>query len=337
MRTLLIGSIMAVFASMTHAGEKAVLTLGTATPGGGFALYGQALVGKIGAADPSLTIELRATKGSGENIPLLEAGHLDLALIEGTIAQEVLDAAASRPARLSVVAAMYPSAGMFVVRADSPYRKIADLRGRRVVFGASNSGLVVLARYILDGLGMDMQKDFDGVLLESAKDGPPMVLDGNAAALWGGGVGWPGFVAVAAGPKGARFIGLETQDLARIQAKHPFLKTLTVPAGSYAGLGSDIVTVGAWSMILARPGLSNDIVYRFVRALYSEDRPGQRPPQLRETTARNTMAALADMKMLHAGARRYLEEDDTLEVLGIVPAESAQQALLALRALQPSS
>jgi TRAP transporter TAXI family solute receptor len=315
MRTLMIGSIMAVFASMVHAGEMVTLTLGTATPGGGFAVYGQALAEKIKLADAALAIDLRATKGSGENIPLLEAGQLDLALIEGTIAQEVFDLAASKPAKLSVVAAMYPSAGMFVVRGDSPYRRISDLRGRRVVFGASNSGLVVLARYVLDGLGMDMQKDFDGVLLESAKDGPPMVLDGNAAALWGGGLGWPGFVAVAAGPKGARFIGLETQDLARIQAKHPFLKTLTVPAGSYAGLDRDIVTVGAWSMILARPGLSNDIVYRFVRALYSEDRPGGRPPQLRETTAKNTRAALTDMKMLHAGAHRYLAEDDTLEIL----------------------
>ena len=306
---------MAVFASMTHAGEMVTLTLGTATPGGGFAVYGQALAEKIKLADAALAIDLRATKGSGENIPLLQAGQLDLALIEGTIAQEVFDPAASKPAKLSVVAAMYPSAGMFVVRGDSPYRRISDLRGRRVVFGASNSGLVVLARYVLDGLGMDMQKDFDGVLLESAKDGPPMVLDGNAAALWGGGLGWPGFVAVASGAKGARFIGLETQDLARIQAKHPFLKTLTVPAGSYAGLDRDIVTVGAWSMILARPGLSNDIVHRFVRALYSEDRPGERPPQLRETTAKNTRAALVDMKMLHAGARRYLAEDDALEIL----------------------
>ncbi len=33
-----------------------------------------------------------------------------------------------------------------------------------------------------------------------------MVIDGRAAALWGGGLRWPGFVKVANNPGGARFI-----------------------------------------------------------------------------------------------------------------------------------
>ena len=188
-----------------YADDGATLVLGTATPGGGFAVYGQAVADAIREIDPALKIELRATKGSAENVPLLEAGRLDLALVEGTVAYEVLSGVGRAPARLPVVAAMYSSPGMFVVRADSPYRTIGDLAGRRVVFGASRSGLVVLARYVLDGLGLDMHKDFDAVLLESAKDGPPMILNGEADALWGGGLGWPGFEAVAAWPPGRAF------------------------------------------------------------------------------------------------------------------------------------
>src|ERR1700754_3410215 len=149
MRAALLGSIVALCASGAIA-ETTTLTLGTATPGGGFAVYGQAVAERIGVNDPSLRIELRPTRGSGENVPLLEAGKLDLALIEGTIAHDVVGDGRV-PARLPVVAAMYPSAGMFVVRADSPYRRVSDLKGRRVVFGASSSGLVVLARYVLDG------------------------------------------------------------------------------------------------------------------------------------------------------------------------------------------
>jgi len=305
MRAALLGSIVALCASSATA-ETTTLTLGTATPGGGFAVYGQAVADRIGVTDPSLRIELRATRGSGENVPLLEAGELDLALIEGTIAHDVVGDG-REPAKLPVVAAMYPSAGMFVVRADSPYRKVADLKGRRVVFGASSSGLVVLARYVLDGLDLDMQKNFDAVLLESAKDGPPQVLDGSAAALWGGGLGWPGFEAIAKSAEGGRFIGLEAADIGRIQARHPFLKKLTVPAGSYTGQDRDIVTVGAWSMILARPGLSDDVVQRFVRALYGADPSGKSSSQLRETTAENTRDAVPDVRVLHPGARRYLE------------------------------
>src|SRR5260370_3452907 len=58
------------------------LTLGTATPGGGFPVYGEAFVATVHEADPTLTIDARNTKGSAENIPLLEQGKLDLALVQ---------------------------------------------------------------------------------------------------------------------------------------------------------------------------------------------------------------------------------------------------------------
>ena len=50
---------------------------------------------------------------------------------------------------------------------------------------------MILARYVLDGLGLDRDRDFKAVFLERAGDGPAMVLDGRVAALWGGGLGWP--------------------------------------------------------------------------------------------------------------------------------------------------
>ena len=40
----------------------------------------------IRETDPYTEIELRATKGSVENVPLLKTGKLDLALVEGTVA-----------------------------------------------------------------------------------------------------------------------------------------------------------------------------------------------------------------------------------------------------------
>src|SRR5438093_6447147 len=123
---------------------------------------------------------------------------------------------------------------MFVVRAASPARAIADLRGKAVAFGARGSGLVILARYVLDGLGLDQQRDVQAIFLDQAGDGPKMVLDGRAAALWGGGIGWPGFDAVAKADAGARFIAPDADKIATIQAKHAFLKRLTVPAASDA-------------------------------------------------------------------------------------------------------
>src|SRR4029079_11309021 len=118
------------------------LSLGTATPGGGFPAFGDAFAHAIHEADPTITIEPRFTKGSAENIPWLEEEKLDLALVAGEPAYEALRGSGRAPARMKAIAAMYPTAGMFVVRADSPYRTIHDLKGKPVAWGARASGFV---------------------------------------------------------------------------------------------------------------------------------------------------------------------------------------------------
>jgi hypothetical protein len=204
---------------------------------------------------------------------------------------------------------MYSTAGMFVVRADSPARAIADLIGKPVAFGAAGSGLVILARYVLDGIGLDQQRDFQAIFLQAAGDGPTMVLDGRAAALWGGGIGWPGFATMAKSEGGARFIAPSAGEIARIQAKHAFLKTLTVPAGSYPGQTEPIVSVGSWSFVMAAPSLPDDVAYRIARALHrGEAALAARLPQAKETTAVNTVAAAPRVELIHRGVQRYLRE-----------------------------
>jgi TRAP-type uncharacterized transport system substrate-binding protein len=47
------------------------VVLGTATPGGGFPVYGDAVAATVNEVDPSLGVTTRHTKGSTENVPLL--------------------------------------------------------------------------------------------------------------------------------------------------------------------------------------------------------------------------------------------------------------------------
>jgi TRAP transporter TAXI family solute receptor len=296
-----------------QAGDKAIsrtaISFGTATPGGGFPLYGDAMAEVMNAADPQLAITTRNTKGSNENIPLLEKGELDIATVAGEPAYEALMGIGRPASPLKILTAMYSSPGMFVVRADSPYRTIRDLIGQPVVFGAKGSGLPILSRYILDGIGLKQDEDFKSIYLDRAGDGPAMVLDGRAAALWGAGIGWPGFAAVAASPGGARFIAPDAADIARIRAKHSFLKPLTVPAGSYPGQSEAINSVGSWSFVLTRAELPDEIAYRLARTLHGVELAFcKKLPQACETTAANTVAAAPKSELIHPGVMKYLKE-----------------------------
>ncbi len=283
------------------------IVLGTATPGGGFPLYGGALADTINETDPQLVVEPRNTKGSTENIPLLEAGELDIALCTGEPAYEAFEGIGRPKSDLKILAAMYSTAGMFIVRGDSPARTIDDLKGKPVAFGAKGSGLTILSRYVLEGLGLDQVKDFEPIFLDKAGDGPTMVTDGRAAALWGGGVGWPGFATLA--QAGGRFIAPTAEEAARIRAKHSFLKSTTLPANSYAGQTAAIQSVGSWSFVLARPTLSDDIAYALARAIDKGHAAlVKRLDQGVETTPANTAAAAPSAALIHPGVRKYLKE-----------------------------
>jgi TRAP transporter TAXI family solute receptor len=302
-RRLVLGA--ALFAPAVARAQPVKIRLGTATPGGGFPVYGAAFVEAVRRGDPELEIDAINTKGSTENVPRLEAGTLDIALVQGEVVHEALQGIGRPPADLKVLTAMYPTAGLFVVRADSPYRTIADLRGKPVAWGAQGSGLVILGRYAMDGLGLDAAKDFQPVYLERAGDGPAMVLDGRVAALWGGGAGWPGFTAVTSSQEGGRFIAPDAAEIQRILARHPFLKPVTQPAGSFPGQAADIPSVGSWSFVLARPGLDDTIAWRLAKALHAAEAQPSR--QLVDTTAKNTLA-VTPARRLHPGVARFYAE-----------------------------
>jgi uncharacterized protein len=289
--------------------QKTTISLGTATTGGGFPLYGNAFAEVMGEADPTLSIQPRNTKGSSENIPMLETGELDLALVAGESFYQALEGIGRSRVNLKILTAIYSTAGMFAVRGDSPYRTIQDLVGKPIAFGAKGSGIPILSRYILDGIGLKQDEDFQSIYLDHAGEAPAMVLDGRVAALWGAGIGYPGFTTLAQSPAGVRFIAPDAGEIARISAKYPFLKPMTVPAGSYPNQTMPINSMGSWSFILARVDLNDEVAYRLARALHgAESAFCKKLAQACETTAANTVAAVPSVELIHPGVLRYFRE-----------------------------
>lgn len=276
------------------------LILATATPGGGFPLFGGAFAEEINKAEPRLRIETRNTKGSTENLPLLEAGKVELGLVAG----ELASAALAKPGTpLRIVVAMYSSPGMFIVRGDSPYRAIADLKDKPVVLGTQGSGITVLGNVVVDSLGIPVRK----ITLEKAADGPPMLADGRAAALWGAGVGWPAFAAAA--KAGGRFIGPDASEIKRILDQHPSLQPVTLPANSYPGQTAALPSVGSWSYVFCSEKLDAGTAYLLARAIHRAEKPlAARLEQARETTMANTAAAAPRADLIHPGVLKYLHE-----------------------------
>ena len=291
------------------AAQSGGLKFGTAAEGGGFVVYAGAFVDAVKWASPSLVIKPIPTRGSVENVPLLEEGKLDIGLVFGEVAQQLFNSKEGTPTNLKVICAVYASPGMFVVRADTRYRAIEDLKGRPVVWNAKGSALALQGRYVLNALDLDPERDFEAIYTERMADGPTMIMDGRASALWGGGNRWPGFVKVASDPRGARFIAPTPEQLDRIVAKHNFMRRIAVPAGRYPGQSEALLTVGSWSYVLARPYLDDSVGYALAAALHKFESAGSLfGGQLAESTVKNTLASLPRLDVLQGGVELYYRE-----------------------------
>ena len=91
--------------------------------------------------------------------------------------------------------------------------------------------------------------------------------------------------------------------------KHPFLRTLVVPAGTYPGQDAAITSVGSWSFVMVRPDLDEAVAYQLAKALHAAEADlARRLPVAAETTARNTIVAVPHPELLHPGVARYFRE-----------------------------
>jgi len=294
-------------------GEPVKLQLGTATPGGGFQQFGQAFAEAVAEASDQVLLDPIATKGSAQNLELLLADEVKIAQVSGDAAHQAFTERPEVAEKLAVLWVMYPSPGSFVVRADTPYRTIEDLRGKKIAWGTAASGLRLLAINAMKALGLDTETDFEPIILEKASEGPKLVLEGEADALWGGGIGWPSFSKIADGPDGARFIPPNAEQIDKILAEYPYLRRMSIPANTYQGQTEPIDSIGLWAAILVRRDLPDDQVTQLCEAFHAaEPFIGEELAQGAFTTAANT-ATEVEPDRLHPAAKAFLAEKGLLK------------------------
>src|ERR1044072_3362209 len=273
-RSGLAGLAVAGASTGEGAAQSSGLKLATGSEGGGFVVYASGFVDAVKWANPKIIVKSLSTRGSVEMVPFPQAFTGEIGLVFGEMVQELFNPKSGTPTQLKVITTAYSSPGMFVVRADSRYRTIKDLVGSPVVWNGRGAGLALQGRYVMEGLGLDPEKDFEAIYTEQLVEGAAMILDGKASALWGAGNRWPGFVKIASDARGARFITPSEEQVTQIVDKYPFMRRLTIPAARYPGQSDSLLTVGSWSYVLARANLDEAIGYDLAAALHKAERMG---------------------------------------------------------------
>ena len=115
-------------------------------------------------AREGITLEVRATKGSVENLALLSKGEVALALVQGGV-----DGGGSASALTSLGSVYYEPLWLFH-RRDLVVERLSDLAGARLAVGPQGSGTRALAGRLLADNGIGEQADWVDLGGEGAVD-----------------------------------------------------------------------------------------------------------------------------------------------------------------------
>jgi TRAP transporter TAXI family solute receptor len=261
------------------------------------------------AADQRVRVIPLVTAGSDENLRLLHDGRVLLALAQGDVA--ALAYAGEEPfadlgpsLALRALGSIYVEPLHVIVRADSPIRTMADLRGRKINVGPVGSGSRVTALRVL--AAHDIPADRAGALTELGLSPALAALrDGRIDAVLQI-IGVPANeIRNAFATLPLRLVPLDGGVIERL-ANQAYVAA-PIPPGSYAGPQGAVPTIGVAAILVATTELTSAEAFAATRLVFTAPNlVAAGSPQGAQVGVRT--ARLGLRIPMHDGAERALAE-----------------------------
>lgn len=224
---------------------------------------------------PGLVAIAMSANGSVANVNSIQSGAVDSGFVQSDVtywAYTGTGVFAGKPPlkKLRVIANLFPEHIHIVVRKDSPFQKLTDLKGKRIGIGLQASGAKVGAVLILEAHGMKENVDYQAEYLNS-KQSIDRIRDGQLEAMITV-TGYPqSAISELATTVGARLLSI-SQDMAdAVKKVAPFYSDAKIPAGVYQGIDTDTKTIAVGAQWLVSADTSDDLVYAITKALWNNN------------------------------------------------------------------
>ena len=193
-----------------------------------------------------------------------------------------------------------------VTSEDSGITTLSDLAGRRVAVGPAGAGWDYYMRPILEAHGLNWD-DFQQIY-EGQANAVELLADGGVdAVVVGGSVPQPTLLSATA-TQDLRYLEFDGAILDEVGLEYPFIRKVTIPAGTYEGLDEDYQTMDSGTaQLLVRSDANPDYVYLIAKTIYeNRERIAAIHPAGREITPER--AAMDIGIAYHEGSLRYFTE-----------------------------
>ncbi|MFD3567747.1 TAXI family TRAP transporter solute-binding subunit [Streptomyces sp. NPDC058667] len=284
------------------------VTFSTGVPTGVYQRYGKLLDQALAQDLPEVSITLKDSEGSQQNLARVASGEADFTIATAdAVAQYQRE---RRPGfeRLRGCARLYDDYVQLLVRKGSSVQKVQDLRGLRVGVGQDGSGVRLIADRVLAAAGLTPVRDIKAV--SAGIDTMPELLERGRldAFFWSGGLPTHAVQTLSERFE-VRLLPLDSTLVDRLHdvgdsTRH--YRSAVIPADAYAKAqdGQPIETLAVANLLVTTEEADAGLVEGFTRTVIrSRDRIGSQvhPAQLVDLRT----AVYTDPLALHDGARRY--------------------------------
>ncbi len=290
------------------------VNIGTAPAAGSFHPIGQAMASELNANMPEGTnwkVQAKGTKGSQENIRLLDKGELQLALSNASISYFAArgESGWEKAYPIRAVMTLVPNVAMFLTRADSNIKTMADLKGKNVVIGPPGAGFEQFVGPILEAHGLTFD-DFTAKNLGQG-DAVSALGDGTADAAFLGGSIPTTSISQACTTMDVYFIPFDEGAPAELAAAYPFFEPFRdLTSADYPDIEGNYKALNVGSMhLITSEAADEELIYQLTKTLYEKtvmDKLKEAHPSLKavtdESIVRNTGVEF------HPGAVRFYKE-----------------------------
>jgi uncharacterized protein len=282
------------------------LTLATASPGGTYYPYGDALA-KILTEELGVAVNHLPTQGPVHNIKLLEIGVAQLGMTTMGVALQGWNGTGDwtggkRFQKMRALFPMYDTPFQAIVLQQSGITSFEQLNAKRVGVGprAGTGGTYIPEIMKVLGISVEIRygsfADVTRELFDAHYDAFTTLTGAPVPAIQ---------EAEAKAP--LTFIRPSPEQMSAIRKAMPEFSLSTIPAGTYRLLDKDYDTFGVYNFAIGQPELPDELVYKLVKATF-ENQPAllKAHPTARETIPQNV---LKDTFLpIHPGAVRYYRE-----------------------------
>lgn len=289
-----------------RAGWPSSLTVGTASQGGVYFVYGNGLAGFLGE-ELGINASGEVTGGPVQNVTLVQMGDQDLGLVtmgpayEAWIGQSEL-APGLEHRDIRALFPMYETPFQGIALRSSGITSVSDLAGRRVGVGPAGGTPGTYWPRFMETLGVNATISNAG-----AADTASQLKDGLVDAfLFAAGLPIGAFSQLAAEADVVTF-SFTPDELDTILNAHPEVSPFTIPAGTYTAQTADELSVAMWNFAIARADMPDSLAYEITRlVLENNDRMVQIHSAARATLIENV--GNNGFLPFHPGAVQYYTE-----------------------------